>query len=692
MRKYELLKDDTLEIGEGHYAIVLYRIKSLMDFGDVKKGDLGGFVEKEENLGQYGNCWLYSDAKVYDDAEVHGNACVSGNACVFGTAQVSGNVQVSDNARVSGNASVSGNAIIADNAIICEHAKVYCNAKIYGNTIVCGYASISTNADIESSDKYYVSKLHMDDTTYATFYKSGTGDILVSYRFYNEPIIIFEKMINSICDNNEMYIFQAKTVIDFAKRQFLDNTNIFKNINPIRINDYTSDDVSKEVEKMNIKSGYRMPNGESMNIIQNISIKKGCSDDKLTPINHCPYNTSLDFDGDVVPKNGMLYYDTDDALASFAASNSERKKLITSSIYGIFKKYELLKDRDYTINFDGRTLYRIRALRDFGDVKKGDLGGFVEKEDNLSHNGNCWIYGNAKVFGNARVSCDAWVFGDAKVFGNARVFGDAWVFGDAKVSGNAQVSGNARVSGDAWVFGDAKVSDNAWISGDAEVFCSAKVSGSAEVHESARVSGNAQIYGNARISGKADVSDNAWVSDNACVSGDANIYSNSVVHGDVTINGDTSIGIDGYIKNKNDYYNVPYTTNDGITRTMTIYKTKSDNMMVSILDIFNCSVERLISNGINYKTTKSDKPKLEYHDKVGDDDVIVYKDENNIMMVKSKLFSGSFDVFRRIIFNTTSTIYGAKSQYISNIETIKTMFKYREVLKKALKYFKDNDN
>ena len=679
-KKYELVKDNVkISIINGR-VLILYRIRALKDFSDVKKGDLGGFVEKEENLGQYGNCWLYSDAKVYDDAEVHGNACVSGNACVFGTAQVSGNVQVSDNARVSGNASVSGNAIIADNAIICEHAKVYCNAKIYGNTIVCGYASISTNADIESSDKYYVSKLHMDDTTYATFYKSGTGNILVSYGFYNEPIIIFEKMINSICDNNEMYIFQAKTVIDFAKRQLLDNTNIFNSINPIRINNYTSDDVSKEVEKMNIKSGYRMPNGKSMNIIQNISIKKGCSDDKLTPINHCPYNTSLDFDGDVVHKNGMLYYDTDDALASFAASNSERKKLITNSIYGIFKKYELLKDRDYTINFDGRTLYRIRALRDFGDVKKGDLGGFVEKEDNLSHNGNCWIYGNAKVFGNARVFGDAWVFGDAKVSGNAQV------------SGNAKVFGNARVSGDAWVFGDAKVSDNAWISGDDEVICSAKVSGSAEVHESARVSGNAQIYGNARISGKADVSDNAWVSDNACVSGGANIYSNSVVHGDVTINGDTSIGIDGYIKNKNDYYNVPYTTDDGITRTMTIYKTKSDNMMVSILDIFNCSVERLISNGINYKTTKSDKPKLEYHDKVGDDDVIVYKDENNIMMVKSKLFSGSFDVFRRIIFDTTNTIYGAKSQYISNTETIKTMFKYREVLKKALKYFKDNDN
>ena len=208
-KKYELVKDNVkISIINGR-VLILYRIRALKDFSDVKKGDLGGFVEKEENLGQYGNCWLYSDAKVYDDAEVYGNA------------------KVYDKAEVYGNASVSGNAIIADNAIICEHAKVFGNAKIYGNTIVCGYASISTNADIESSDKYYVSKLHMGNTTYATFYKSGTGNILVSYGFYNEPIIIFEKMINSICDNNKMYIFQAKAIIDFAKRQLLGNTNIY---------------------------------------------------------------------------------------------------------------------------------------------------------------------------------------------------------------------------------------------------------------------------------------------------------------------------------------------------------------------------------------------------------------------------------------------------------------------------------
>lgn len=83
------------------------------------------------------------------------------------------------------------------------------------------------------------------------------------------------------------------------------------------------------------------------------------------------------------------------------------------------KKYKLLVDD--TVRVDGRTLYRIEALRDFADVRKGDKGGYVESEDNLSHVGNCWVFGNA------------WVAGDAYVYGNARVYGYAEVYGDAEV-------------------------------------------------------------------------------------------------------------------------------------------------------------------------------------------------------------------------------------------------------------------
>lgn len=48
------------------------------------------------------------------------------------------------------------------------------------------------------------------------------------------------------------------------------------------------------------------------------------------------------------------------------------------------KKYELT---DQTIDVDGRTLHRIKALRDFSDVLAGELGGWIEKEENLSHAG-----------------------------------------------------------------------------------------------------------------------------------------------------------------------------------------------------------------------------------------------------------------------------------------------------------------
>ena len=92
------------------------------------------------------------------------------------------------------------------------------------------------------------------------------------------------------------------------------------------------------------------------------------------------------------------------------------------------KKFELTTD---IIKRNGVTLYRIKSLIDFEDVKAGDLGGYVEKEENLSQSGNAWVYGNAEVSGNACVSGNAWVYGNAEVSGDACVSGDALVFGDA---------------------------------------------------------------------------------------------------------------------------------------------------------------------------------------------------------------------------------------------------------------------
>ena len=94
------------------------------------------------------------------------------------------------------------------------------------------------------------------------------------------------------------------------------------------------------------------------------------------------------------------------------------------------KKYEFTGEIKLHL---GKMLHRIRACVSFGDIAKGEIGGWIEKEENLSHYGDAWVYGDACVSGNA---C---------VYGDARVSGDAWVYGDARVSGNACVYGNNRL-------------------------------------------------------------------------------------------------------------------------------------------------------------------------------------------------------------------------------------------------------
>ena len=169
------------------------------------------------------------------------------------------------------------------------------------------------------------------------------------------------------------------------------------------------------------------------------------------------------------------------------------------------KKYKLT---DETINLNGATLYRIEALKDFGEIKKGNKGGFIESENNLAHEGDAWVsdnahvYGDACVFDNARVYNNAFVSGYAQVYGNARVYGNAWLYDNTRVCGYAWVADNARV------YGDANVCD------DSSVFGSACVYDNARVYGDALVRGYACVCGDAEISNKSDyiVFQNWWSS------------------------------------------------------------------------------------------------------------------------------------------------------------------------------------
>ena len=214
------------------------------------------------------------------------------------------------------------------------------------------------------------------------------------------------------------------------------------------------------------------------------------------------------------------------------------KGLYTKLNMKTVKKYKLT---DECITIDEHKLYRIKALKDFSCVKKGDKGGFVESEDNLSQGGNCWICGDAKVFGNAVVCDNAMIFGDAMVYSgavimsNAKVFGNAKVYSYAKVLGSASISGSAQVYDNVEVYVNPAIYDNAIVYSHVVVSGNAVVFGNAKIWNNVRVSDNARVYGDARIFNTVVIRDNAKVFDNA------EVCNNILVWGEAEIGGDAKV-------------------------------------------------------------------------------------------------------------------------------------------------------
>ena len=155
-KKYELVKDDTIEVNSFGCLKVLYRIKALKDFNDVKKGDLGGYIEKEDNLSHEGTAWVYDGAivsgtaEVSEDAQIHGGAVISGRVKVYGNTCTAGDVQLRGNARVFGTVKLVNGTIVRDESVICGESYIK-------ESIICGESRIKSS-DVYSS---YINNSHL---------------------------------------------------------------------------------------------------------------------------------------------------------------------------------------------------------------------------------------------------------------------------------------------------------------------------------------------------------------------------------------------------------------------------------------------------------------------------------------------------------------------------------------------------
>ncbi len=161
------------------------------------------------------------------------------------------------------------------------------------------------------------------------------------------------------------------------------------------------------------------------------------------------------------------------------------------------KKYELVPGQQ--IVMAGATLYRIRALKDFGNVKAGSLGGFVASERNLSQSGDCWVADDGMVYDEGVVSDDAQVFGCGRVYDHGRVSDRGQVLGNGQVFENGWVFKNGVVFDNAMVFGAAQVRDNGLVYADAQVFENVRVVDDGQVCGHARLCGNTVVGGHEKV-------------------------------------------------------------------------------------------------------------------------------------------------------------------------------------------------
>lgn len=140
-------------------------------------------------------------------------------------------------------------------------------------------------------------------------------------------------------------------------------------------------------------------------------------------------------------------------------------------------KYKFVKDDKCVI--DGHTLYRIQATRDFSDVKEGDLGGYIEHNGyNLSQVEKCWIYDrDCYVYGYAKVSGNAQIRDAVNVHGHATIGGSAIISGTALIHGNADISGEVYIGNDVEITGDAQICGDACVGGDVRLVGDVFISG-----------------------------------------------------------------------------------------------------------------------------------------------------------------------------------------------------------------------
>ena len=183
------------------FGIKLFQIKCTKSFKYAQKGDFGGYVEKEGNLDQENDAWVFGNARVSDNARVSGDAWVS------------------DNAWVSSNAWVSGDALVSGYAWVSGDARVFGNARVSGDAWVSGNAWVSGDADIENDNEHCGFDGFGSCNRHTHAYMTKEKKVEIICGCFRGSIEEFEKKVEET-HSGTVYEKQYKSIINVIKIKF----------------------------------------------------------------------------------------------------------------------------------------------------------------------------------------------------------------------------------------------------------------------------------------------------------------------------------------------------------------------------------------------------------------------------------------------------------------------------------------
>ena len=162
------------------------------------------------------------------------------------------------------------------------------------------------------------------------------------------------------------------------------------------------------------------------------------------------------------------------------------------------RKYEMT---NITMEFEERTLYRIRALKNFRNVKAGDLGGWVSGKHNLSQEGDCWIYDEAKCMDNARMYHNSAMYNNAvmcdfsEMHGCSEMHNYSAMLDNSRMYNCSAMYDNSRMYNDSKMYNNSRMFDNSAMYNNAVMLDNSKMFENSRMYRDSRLKNKENLYG-----------------------------------------------------------------------------------------------------------------------------------------------------------------------------------------------------